>query len=47
MMAKPSASQLLPIYRRNLERYETEGRDDDAAVQRRLIARLEREAEPE
>ena len=41
---KPTADDLLVIYRRSLAKYEATG-DDMAVVQRRLIERLERERE--
>ena len=46
-MVKPNKPTLLAIYRATLKRWEAEGRGDTdmAAVQRRLIAHLESEAE--
>jgi len=38
---KPTPKQLLRVYRRQLEVYVSEGRKKQAAIQRRLIARLE------
>ncbi len=38
---KPTPKQLLPIYRRNLAKYEAEGDAERVRVQRALIARLE------
>ena len=44
---KPLAEALLPIYRRNLEKYEAEGRQEQADIQRQMIADLEKRAERE
>lgn len=38
-----STNEKLEIYRRNLTRYEANGDTDKADVERRLIARIERE----
>lgn len=37
---KPSKATLLEIYSANLKRYEEEGDDTRAAIQRRLVAKL-------
>lgn len=42
-MAK-SADEIIGIYKRNLARYEAEGETEKIAVEKRLIARLEKEA---
>ncbi|MGC0225134.1 hypothetical protein [Pseudooceanicola nitratireducens] len=42
-MSKPM-NELVEIYKRNLARYEAEGDVEKAEVEKRLIARLEREA---
>ena len=36
--------ELIPIYERNLRAMESDGRDEAAAIQRRLIARLREDA---
>lgn len=41
-MAK-SKGDTIAIYQRNLERYEAEGDEEKVAVERRLIARLEKD----
>lgn len=43
-MTPDHARRVLPIYRRNLEKYEADGDDEKADIQRRLIARLEKRA---
>jgi len=40
MKAKPDRKHM-PIYRKNLAKYEAEGRTEQVAIQRRLIARME------
>lgn len=42
-MPKPSSSELLLIYRRQLAIYERDGRVELVEVQKRLIAKLEAE----
>ena len=44
LVMKPTIKQLLSIYRKNLARYEREG-SPNVEVQRRLVAKLERDAE--